>query len=196
MQRICAVMILVLLSALAGCAAVEKETEPAEIPVQVTEPAGGWKAIQPKSVAGLGNFENDPVLMIDGKFMQEHSVWNAAGCVWWSNYQSQLVVDLGKPCDVAGVVIQLAANNDYAIDYSLKEDHYRRLVDIKRSYFKSRWGMETLASLPGRADSVPQMAFQPVRAQYLKIQAVGSVNHEFSVSEIEVFGTCSPAPAR
>jgi hypothetical protein len=190
MQLIRALMILVLLSAFSGCAAVEKETEPAAIPVPVAEPAGGWKVIQPKGVDGLGNFENDPARMIDGKFMQEHSVWNAAGCVWWSTYQGQLVVDLGKPCIVAGIVIQLGSNNDYVIYSSLKAKSYRRLVEIKRSYFKTRLGMETLASLPGRADSVPQMAFQPVKARYLKLQAVGSVNHEFSVSEIEVFGTC------
>ena len=60
----------------------------------------GWaatrgKVIQPASVAGLGNFENSPKLVIDGKFVRNQTLWNAAGCVWWNGVSSQIVVDLG-----------------------------------------------------------------------------------------------------
>jgi len=182
------VVLLVLLLCCYACASVESPPEPA-VPT-IPEPAGGWKVISPASVAGLGDFENDPNLVINGKFLRDQTLWNAAGTAWWTGVQAQIVVDLGKPCTVGGVVIQLSSNNDYEIQYSADGRGYQRLCEIKRGDFKLRWGMDTVSSLPGRADSVAGMAFKPVTARYLKVQALGGVNEQYSVSEIEVFGAC------
>jgi hypothetical protein len=192
MQRFLGYMMLVVV--LCGVACASMKTPQGEAVPAIPEPAGGWQAIQPKGVAGLGTFANDPNLVIDGKFVRDQTLWNDAKCVWWTGVQAQIVVDLGKPCTVGGVVIQLSSDNDYEIMYSVKGFDYRRLALIGHGDFKLRWGMDTVSSLPGRADTVPGMAFQPVKARYLKIQALGGENEEYSVSEIEVFGACDEAP--
>ena len=197
-------MILVSLLTFTACASPQtktaKPTTPAKEPVKeqakeqakepLKEPAGGWQKIKPVGVDGLGNFVNDPNLIINGKFAMNHSVWNGAGCVWWTAVQAHLVVDLGKVCTVAGLVIQLATNNDYVISYSVTGNSYQNLMDIKKGDFESRWGMETLSTVQGQPGFFPKLSFQPIVARYLMISAVGGVYYQFAASEIEVLGAC------
>jgi hypothetical protein len=195
MQRLLgSIFMLAFLLCCLACASVDTPPEP-EAPPSIPEPPGGWKVIQPADAAGLGNFENSAKLVIDGKFVRNQTVWNAAQCVWWNGVNSHVVVDLGKPCSVVGVVIQLSSNNDYQIQYSLDGHSYKVLCQIGRGDFKLRSGMDTVSSLPNRADTVPGIVMKhPVEARYLQIRALGGVNEQYSVSEIEVFGTCGKAP--
>jgi len=192
MQRCRLAVALVFLMSCLACASVQAPNG-AAAPV-APEPAGGWQEIRPAGVAGLGDFANAPHLVIDGAFVSEHTLWNAAGCVWWTGVSAQLVVDLGRVCTVGGVVIQVAADNDYELQVSEDGRGYRRLCQIRRGDFTKHGGMLTVSSLPGRADRVPGMAFQPVAARYLKIGALGGVNEEYAVSEIQVFGACGEPP--
>jgi len=192
MRRLCGSVALIgLLAFSAACASTA--TGPEEAPA-VPDLPHGWKKIPPQAVDGLGDFQNSPRLAIDGKFLRNQTLWNAAGCVWWTGVQSEIVVDLGKPCTVGGLSIQLSSNNDYEVQSSVNGYSYRLLCQINHGEFHLRWGMETVSSLPGLAGYVPAMAFQPVTARYLKLLALGGVNEQYAVSEIEAFGACEGAP--
>lgn len=143
--------------------------------------------IRPVGIEPSGNFNNDAQLIVDGRIPYEESSWNASECVYWQDVSTSFVIDLGDVYEISGIVVQVDADDDYRMDFSLAGDDYIPLLDILRDDGEVGKGMDTMSSIPGHSEFITELEFFPVQARYIRIYALDG-NGEFSVSEVQVFG--------
>jgi len=154
-------------------------------------PEGESKIIRPALITGVGEFENDANLIIDGRIPFEESPWDEAQSVFWESPEVSFIVDLGKIYEITGIVVQVDTDDDYRIEYSLNGEDYIILTEILRSDGEVLEGMDTMSSIPGHPEYVEALEFFPLRARYIRIFATDGDN-QFAISEFQVFGLLSP----
>ena len=137
-------------------------------------------------VEGFGDFYNRVGLIIDNSIPPEEGNWNGDKCVYWENFDTFFVVDLGSVIEVSGIVTQVESDDDYRIDYSLDNLEFFPLLDIISDYGEVNSGMDTISSIPGDLEYINDLDFFPVEAQYIKIYATDG-DGSFSISELQVF---------
>lgn len=148
---------------------------------------GEGQIIRPAGIEGLGDFNNNVDLVVDGRIPYEESGWDGSDCVFWQDVDTAFVIDLGDVFEVSGLVVQVDSDDDYRIDISLAGDDYIPLVEIMRDDGEVVKGMDTMSSIPGHSEFIPELEFFPVQARFIRIYAQDG-NGEFSVSEVQVFG--------
>lgn len=149
--------------------------------------AGDNDIIQPQGIQGSGSFTNNAELMIDGRIPPEGSQENSADCVFWDNLDTVFIIDLGKTCQVSGILIQADGNDSYRIDYSVDGGNYFALCEIKQDMGENEKGMETICTLPDHEEYITDLDFFPVQARYIKVY-VDFGEGVFSVSEVQIYG--------
>jgi hypothetical protein len=156
-------------------------------PAEPTAPVAKTDRHYSPSVSGYGDYSNGPNLIIDGQMPGEGTSWTGRQCVYWRGMQPQFVIDLGGVQQVNGILVQVDNNDNYRIDYSIDGRQYLLLTDIKKGYGETGSGVDTITSVVGHPEYVPEMAFSPAQARFIKIYATGGDNM-YSVSELQVFG--------
>ena len=137
------------------------------------------------SARAVGPCNNDPNLIVDGKFPPQGTAWTDPACVWWNGTATALVVDLGRVERITAVTLQVDNNDDYAVEYSEDGKSFKTLFLIRASYGEVGWGMDTMSTDPGSPDYVPEIKFTPVNARFIGIKAIDGDNC-YAVSELAV----------
>jgi hypothetical protein len=143
--------------------------------------------IRPAGIEGTGDFENSAGLVIDGRIPYEESGWDTQECVFWQDVDTTFVIDLGDVYEVSGILVQVDADDDYRIEFSLAGEDYIPLIEIVRDDGEVVKGMDTMSSIPDHPEFIPELEFFPVQARFIRVYALDG-NGEFSVSEVQVFG--------
>jgi hypothetical protein len=155
----------------------------------VAEPLEGEsRIIRPVLISSIGEFENDVNLIIDGRIPFEESTWNEDLSVFWEAPDVSFIIDLGKIYEITGIVVQVDANDDYTIEYSVNGEDYIILTEILRSDGEVLEGMDTMSSIPEHPEYIEALEFFPVRARYIRIFATDGDDNQFAISEFQVFG--------
>jgi hypothetical protein len=143
--------------------------------------------IIPRSVEGEGVFINTVRLLIDGQSPPEGSAWNSGHNIHWQETDTYFILDLGGDFTVSGLLLQVDANDDYNVDYSLDGIDYIPLVQIRENHGDIASGMDTMSTVPGDPHFVMELEFEPVSARFIKVTAVAG-DAKFALSEVQVFG--------
>ena len=142
--------------------------------------------IRPLAAIGIGTYNNDANLVIDGQMPDQGSGWNGDQCVWWNGTEPAIFIDLGDLYEIQKISVQIDHNDDYLIEVSSDGVQYETFLEISKNLGEIGWGMDTLSSDMDSPDYVQELAVSPKKARSLKISAVGGDN-SYSVSEVQVF---------
>lgn len=133
-----------------------------------------------------GPFKGNFHLLTDGMFAKNGTKWDGELCVAWSGSTS-FTLDLGAVYNVTGITVSVDNNDSYKIDWSEDGSSFHKLTLIDESFGKVGWGMDMFSTITNHNAFEPRIAFQPVKARYIKIYAVGG-DDNYSVSELQIFG--------
>ncbi|MEW6265013.1 MAG: EF-hand domain-containing protein [Thermodesulfobacteriota bacterium] len=167
--------------------------------VLLTAVASSAEPIKAVSVKGFGEFGNDVKVVIDRIVPREETEFMDPTCVYWNKDDTYFVIDLGKVVQIEGITIQCDNNDDYRLEASEDGRNYSPLLDVSGDFGDIAFGMETISTLPGDPQYVPEAVMTPTRARYLKLSASGG-DGAYAVSEVLIFGTITakqverPAP--
>ncbi|MCF8069027.1 MAG: PEP-CTERM sorting domain-containing protein [Desulfobacterales bacterium] len=148
--------------------------------------------------AGLG-------LLTDGIFPGEWSYWQSNQTVsfnqWGAGYDREyFTFDMGSLFIVDDINISVDNNDSYTIEYSIDNATWSDLTIADLSYGEVGSGMDTLSSISGNSEYVPELDFaQSGPARYLRIfvdgyQGVGPTSvpdvgdGAYAIGEFQVFG--------
>ncbi|MBN2372296.1 DUF4412 domain-containing protein [bacterium] len=145
------------------------------------KPAGD----QAKQVLAKGSFQNDAALATDGKIPEEGGPWNGDDCVYWESEDVSIVIDLGQVKTIQSITIQVDNNDDYVVEVSRKGRKYETLFTITSDMGDIEPGMDTFSSNPGDPQYDSAIAFDPVKARYVRLRAL-SGDGAYAVSEIQI----------
>lgn len=148
---------------------------------------GESEIITPRSVEGEGVFTNSVRLLIDGQSPPEGSAWDSDHNIFWQQTDTYFILDLGGDFTVSGLLLQVDANDDYNIDYSLDGIDYIPLVQIRENHGNIESGMDTMSTIPGDPHFVADLEFEPVSTRFIKVTAIAG-DSKFALSEIQVYG--------
>lgn len=143
--------------------------------------------INPRSVQGDGIYENSLQLLIDGRFVDEQSVWNNEQCVFWQDRDTYFIIDLGAEFIIVDILVQVDDNDDYQVEYSLDGDQYTPLFVFYEGYGETGSGMDTMSSNPGDPHYASLPERKPVRARYLRLTAT-SGDGSYALAEVQSYG--------
>ncbi len=141
--------------------------------------------VVPVEILGFGDFSQSADLIIDGRIPVEGGEWDAETSVYWSDPESFFVIDLGRLKEVTGIQIQVNPGNGYRVDYSQEGREYIPLLEILDPGGDVDAGMDTISTVPGNSEYIPDLDFFPVQARYLKVYAVEG-SGPFAVSELQI----------
>lgn len=122
--------------------------------------------------------------LTDNKFNKDGSAWNINGNISWRDKKKQYAIDFGKVVQVHDIRAQVDNNDDYVIRYSLDGKDYRPLITINHDMGKISGGMDRFSTREGDEHYQPGLAFDPVKARFLQIQAVSGDGY-YSVGELQ-----------
>ena len=154
--------------------------------------------IIPVSATGTGTFNGSPSLLIDDFIPPEYTTWNTAPNVWSNNANPnpQYTIDLGSLYQVEDVTVSVDNNDDYVVQYSIDNLAYSDLFTISSSYGNvpvSPGGMDTMTTIAGDPEYVPEIDFTPVEARYLRIFGTQG-DRQYGVGEVMAFGQLKSVP--
>ncbi|MEW5737092.1 MAG: discoidin domain-containing protein, partial [Thermodesulfobacteriota bacterium] len=168
-----------------GMAASAKAAAPPPASVKAAAPvtASTKAAVPAPKAAGKGEFQNPVALASDGKIPMEGTPWDSEQCVFWTSEETVFTWDLGKEMTVSSVTLQVDNNDDYAVEYSRDGKKYEKLFTITADMGNIEPGMDTFSSDPNDRQYDAALAFEPVKARYLRLRAV-SGDGAYAVSEL------------
>lgn len=110
-----------------------------------------------------------------------------ANSIWWSDPLGMITMDLGSSFSIQDILIQVDANDQYQLDYSIDNTNWSSLFTISPEDGEIPYGMDTMSSDPLHSEYVSSIAFSSVEAQYLRVSASGGDSAYF-LSELQIFG--------
>lgn len=159
----------------------------AAAPAAESAMAGESALIAPQSIKGTGEYSNSPSLIIDGQTPAEETAWNDDACVYWEKPQARFVITLDGVYQITGLAIQADNNDDYVIETSTDGKSFSPLLVVLGDWGGVFSGMQSLSTLPGDPHFVPEMAFKPASAKYVRLSARNG-DEAYSVSELTLYG--------
>ena len=150
--------------------------------------------IKALSAKGFGEYGNNVGVLIDRSIPPEETEYMDPACVYWHTAETYFIIDLGTVVRIEGITIQADNNDDYILEVSEDGKKYSPLLFISSDWGEIGFGMETISTVKGDPEYVPEAALAPTRGRYLKLSAGGG-DAAYAASEVLVFGTKeAPAP--
>lgn len=141
----------------------------------------------PLQVSVQDGFEGDSAAVTDGILLEPESEWDGSGTLYWRDETLIIQFDLGSIYELSEIVLQVDNNDRYRVMVSEDGLEYNDLVDILPEHGAVGYGLDTFRAGPEGEDYLPELAFQPVRARYLRLQAVEG-DAAYSLAEFQAFG--------
>ncbi|MCG7853628.1 MAG: hypothetical protein MIO92_14000 [Methanosarcinaceae archaeon] len=149
--------------------------------------------IKALSVKGFGEYGNNAGVLIDRAIPPEETEYTDPACVYWHTAGTYFIIDLGSVVQIEGITIQVDNNDDYSLEVSEDGKKYSPLLFISSDWGEMGFGMETISTVKGNPEYIPEAALVPSRGRYLKLSAGGG-DDAYAASEVLVFGK-QDAPA-
>jgi len=146
-------------------------------------------------VKGYGQFQNQPGSLTDGILAPHGGAWDGPECLHWTELTTYFVIDLGKPIDIAELLVQADNNDDYLIEASADGRKYTKLLLIKESHGTAESGMDSFSSDAKQASFIEDLDFKPARARFLKISAILG-DDQYALAEIQVVAAPPVVPVK
>ncbi len=149
--------------------------------------------IKAVSVKGFGEYGNNVRVLIDRVMPPEETEYMDLACVYWHTAETYFIIDMGEVIRIEGITLQVDNNDDYSLDVSIDGKNYTPLLFISSDWGEMGFGMETISTVKGDPEYVPEAMMAPTRGRYLKLSAGGG-DVAYAASEVLVFGE-KEAPA-
>jgi hypothetical protein len=155
--------------------------------------------IKAVSVKGFGEYGNNVRVLTDRVMPPEETEYTDPACVYWYTAETYFIIDLGEVIWIEGITLQVDNNDDYSLDVSTDGKNYTPLLFISSDWGEMGFGMETISTVKGDPEYIPEAKMSPTRGRYLKLSAGGG-DIAYAASEVLVFGNkeappLHPAPA-
>ncbi len=142
---------------------------------------------------GTGASVGSASLLVDGILPDEEAAWDSSVNVWWSD-SSAFVIDLGAVRVVEHLMGCVDNNDTYLIEASEDGESFVELVTIPADVGEIEGGMDCMSSREDHPECEPALAFEPVRARYVRIRAIEG-DEAYTVGELQLeFGPGNGPP--
>jgi len=155
--------------------------------ILMTGVAMAQKPITADFATGFGDYGEDAEIIIDQSIPAEGTEYMDSACVYWYSTDTYFIIDLGKVFLVEGITLQVDNNDDYTLEASEDGNEFAPLLYISADWGETRFGMETISTVPGDPEKVPEAVIEKTRARFLKLAATGG-DQAYAISEVLVFG--------
>ena len=143
--------------------------------------------IRAVSVSGFGDYGDDVEVLIDQDMPKEETDYKDQACVYWYSDYTYFIIDLGRVVHIQGIAMQMDNNDDYFLEASLDGEDFRPLLYVSSKWGETPEGMETISTIKGDSEFIPQAVICSSRTRFLKLSARGG-DEVYAVSEVMVFG--------
>jgi hypothetical protein len=145
------------------------------------------KPITAVFATGFGDYGEDAGNLIDQSIPAQGTEYLDSACVYWYSTDTYFIIDLGKVYLIEGITLQVDNNDDYTVEVSEGGDEFTPYLYVSADWGETEYGMETISTLKGDPEKIPEAIVAPTRARFLKLAATGG-DQAYAASEVLVFG--------